>query len=275
MKKLILATLLVLITLSCSSQKEKSTAERRATLYYTQGTQNLIDQDYTQALKNLLEAKKYRPNDTKVLNNLGMAYYFKKSINNAKTYLKQALQIDDKNSEARMNLANILMEEKKYNQAETQFKRILEDLVFNQQYKTYHNLSKLEMKKNNQVAAVDYLKKSIEANENYCPGFYDLGKIQFNQGKYIQAERNFREASMGLCYKSPEPRFFRAKSLVKLNQLFEASQILEEMTETFAMTKWEAIARKGINRIKKVHDRKVLDTLEAKSTNQAISSPDF
>ena len=80
---------------------------------------------------------------------------------------------------------------------------------------------------------------------------------------------------MGLCYKMPEPRFYRAKSLVKMNQFFEATQILEEMTETFAMTKWEAIARKGIAKIKTAHDRKALGTLEAKNSNKAISTPDF
>jgi Tfp pilus assembly protein PilF len=275
MKKPITILFIFLLTLACSSQKTLKTADKKATLFYNQGTSNLVQKEYTLALKNLLEAYKYRPKDTKILNNLGMAYYLKKSTINAKKFIRQALRVDPLNSDARMNLATVFMEEKDYARAEVQYKKILEDLVFTKQYKTYHNLSKLEKRRNNKLGAINYLNKAIETNENYCPAYYDLGLIQFKDGLYKRAEKNFKEAGMGLCYKMPEPRFYRAKSLVKMNQYFEASQILEEMTETFAMTKWEAIARKGMAKIKNVHDKKVLGTLEAKNTNKAISTPDF
>jgi type IV pilus assembly protein PilF len=275
MKKPFLMSFIILFSIACSSQRTQNSEEKKATLFYNQGTNNLVEKEYTMALKNLLEAYKYRPNDPKILNNLGMAYYLKKSPTNAKRFLKRALKEDPKNSDARMNLATIFMEEKNYGEAEKQYKEILEDLVFTKQYKTYHNLSKLEMRRNNKVAAMRYLQESIKVNENYCPAFYDIGVMQFKSGSYKEAERSFKEASMGLCYKMPEPRFYRAKSLVKMNQYFEATKILEEMTETFAMTKWEATARKGINKIKNVHDKKVLSTLEAKNSNKAISTPDF
>ncbi len=268
--------MILLISLSCATKKNAKTSdERKANLYYTQGTQNLLDAQYTEALKNLLESYKYRPDDTKTLNNLGMAYYFKKSVGNAKRFLKRSLEVDPKNSDARMNLANIYMEQNDFAAAETQYKRILQDLIFAKQFKTFHNLAKLELKKNNKAQAKQYLAKSIEANENYCPAFFDLGTMQMEEGEFAKAERNFKEASMGLCYKKPEPRFLRAKALVQMNQYFEATQILEAMTETFAMTKWEQIARKGIDKIKKAHNKKVLNTLEAKNTKKTILSPDF
>jgi Tfp pilus assembly protein PilF len=276
MKKLSIILIILMVTISCASNKNAKTSdERKANLYYTQGTQNLLDAQYTNALKNLLEAYKYRPNDTKILNNLGMAYYYKKSVGNAKRFLNEALELDPKNSDARMNLANIHMEQADYTSAETQYKKILQDLLFPKQFQTYHNLAKLEQKRRNTLATKKYLAQSIEANENYCPAYFDLGTIQMEEGQFAKAEQNFKEASMGLCYKKPEPRFLRAKALVQMNQYFEATQILEEMTETFAMTKWEQIARRGIDKIKKAHDKKVLNTLEAKNTKKTILSPDF
>ncbi len=275
MKNLLLLPILLLLLTACSSTKKKSVENKRAQLFYDQGTNNLYNKDYTEALKNLLEAYKYSPNDTKILNNLGMAYYFKKSVNNAKSFLKRSLEVDPKNSDARMNYASILVEEKKYSDAKVQYDRILKNLIYSKQFKTFHNLAKIELKQNNTAKAISYLKESIKSNENYCPAFFQLGKIQFERGQYKKAERNFKEAGMGLCYKLPEPRFFRAKALVKMNQYFEAAQILEEMTETFAMTKWETIARRGLNKVKGIHNKKTLDTLEAKNTGKTITSPDF
>jgi Tfp pilus assembly protein PilF len=174
-----------------------------------------------------------------------------------------------------MNLANIYMEQGDLVSAERQYKIIVQDLLFPHQFKTYHNLAKLEQKRNNIPMVKRYLAKSIEANENYCPAFFDLGTIEMEEGQFAKAEKSFKEASMGLCYKKPEPRFLRAKALVQMNQYFEATQILEAMTETFAMTKWEKIARRGIDKIKKAHNKKVLNTLEAKNTKETILSPDF
>jgi len=204
-----------------------------------------------------------------------MAYYFKKSIGNAKNYIKKSLEVDPKNSDARMNLANIYMEQGNFTAAEAEYKTISQDLLFPSQFKTYHNLAKLEQKRKNVPMVKRYLAKSIEANENYCPAYFDLATIEMEEGQFAKAEKNFKQASMGLCFKKPEPRFLRAKALVQMNQYFEATQILEEMTETFAMTKWEQIARRGIDKIKKAHNKKVLNTLEAKNTKETILSPDF
>ena len=275
MNRLLVCIFILSSLVSCASQKSELKREKKAKLYYNQGTSNLYSGNYTEALRNLLESYKYQPDDSKLLNNLGMAYFFKKSYINAKKFINKALQEDPKNSDARMNLATIYMSEKNYQKAREQYILITEDLIFSKQFKTYHNLAMLELKSNNTAEAKNFLKKSIESNESYCPAFYELGKIHFNEGSYQEAQKSFKEASMGLCYKKPEPRFFRAKAFVKLNQYFEATQILQDMVETFAMTKWEGIATKALKKIKTIHDKSIFDTLEAKSSKKPLSSPNF
>ena len=71
---------ILLIVAGCGSTTRdiSDPINRKAELHYNQGTKKLIEKDYTAALDHLLKAKMHKKNDSKILNNLGMAYYFKK-----------------------------------------------------------------------------------------------------------------------------------------------------------------------------------------------------
>ncbi len=71
-----LLVLNILVLTACSSKKA-DIKSKQAELYFGAGTQSLMDQQYTEALKNLLEANKLDPENSDILNNLGMAYFFK------------------------------------------------------------------------------------------------------------------------------------------------------------------------------------------------------
>jgi Flp pilus assembly protein TadD len=275
MKSTLLLALLIVTTVSCSSRQDKSVEDKKADLYYGQGTNFLRAQEYTKALKSLIASNKYRPNDSKTLNNLGMAYYFKKSTTNAVIHLKRSIELDPKNSDTRMNIATIYLNQNKYDQAETQYKLILKDLVYENQYITYFNLASLELLRGNKEKAKTLLTESVVINENYCPAFYKLGKLAFDEGNYKHAKKMFREASMGLCYKIPEPQYYRALSMIKLNEYYEAEQLLESMTENFAMTKWEATARSEILRLKQINNLENTQLLQAKKSQKRQFTPDF
>jgi type IV pilus assembly protein PilF len=275
MKNIIFLILVLLPLVSCSSRKEKSIESKKADLYYGQGTNLLRSKDYTKALKNLIASNKYRPNDTKTLNNLGMAYYFKKSEASAIRYITKAIEIDPTNSDARMNIATIYLKQGKLDQAEKQYKLILKDLVYENQYITYYNLASIELMRSNKEKAKTLLNESVAVNENYCPAFYKLGKLSFDEGNYKYAKKMFKEASMGLCYKIPEPQYYMALSLIKLNEYFEAEQVLESMMENFALTKWESTAQNEILRLKKINSLENSDLLQAKKSKRKFFTPDF
>jgi tetratricopeptide (TPR) repeat protein len=275
----LLSTLLFLsvIISSCSSNKvkEPTAEEKRAMIYYGQGTRDLVDKDYTKALKNLLEANALKPHDTKIHTNLGMAYYFKKNHDLALKHLNRALEIDTKNSDARQNIATIYMEQGKLDLAEHQYQLVLKDLVYESQYRTYYNLGILELRRNNFAKSIEHFKASIGVNENYCPAFYQLGKIHYNQNNYKSALKMFREASMGTCFENPEPHYMQAMTMIKMKDYAKASMKLEEMTEKFALTKYEAIARKALIDVKKMKNKNYQESMEAKNYDGNILTPDF
>ena len=275
----IVISLLVLSTfiVSCSSNKPKelSPRDKRANIYYGQGTRNLVDKEYTKALKNLLEANSLRSNDTKIHTNLGMAYYFKKNEKLAIKHLNYAIELDGKNTDARLNLATVLMNQGKYNEAEAQYQMILKDLVYEKQFRTYYNLGILELKRNNIPKAVEYFNSSINVEENYCPSFFQLGKVHFKQANYKKAMKMFVEASMGTCYENPEPHYMQAMTLVKLKRYGDATLKLEEMIEKFALTKFESIAQRALVRVNELKKKRYNDQMNAKNYDRNILTPDF
>lgn len=276
MKTLFMILTLSFVMASCSSgPKRVSKTEKRALIYYTQGTRNLVDKEYTKALKNLLEANSLKSDDTKIHTNLGMAYYFKKNKTLAIKHLNYAIKLDNKNTDAKLNLATIYMENNQLDLAEENFQKILKDLVYENQFQTYYNLGVLELRRKHTQKAISYFKSSVKINENYCPSFFQLGRIYYDQANYKNALKMYREASMGTCYDNPEPHYRQALSLIKLHRYADATIKLEEMTEKFALTKYEAMARRALVKVNQLKKDSYKAKMNAKNYKRNILTPDF
>ena len=100
-----------LLALACSSHSRPSKEEKKAQIYYSQGTRNLVKKNYTNALKYLLLAYELSPEDSHIHNNLGMAYHFKGKPKKAIKHLERAVELDQNNTDARNNLAGLTFAE--------------------------------------------------------------------------------------------------------------------------------------------------------------------
>lgn len=266
---LIFSTLLLT---SCAS-KDSQLKEKQASLYFGAGTQSLIDKQYTEALKNLLEANKLTPDNSEILNNLGMAYYFKGEKDLAIKHLNRALEMDEKNSDARINLASIYFNENKFDDAEKIYKQVLKDLTYDKQARTYYNLGMLELQgRRNIVAAENYFKKSINEDDNYCPSYYQLGLVQYNRRQFNSSLRNFKEASMGSCYESPAPHYYQALSLIELKRYDDARIKLDEIDSHFKKSVFAVKARAKAIELQEIEKNK---SIESHASRSVLESPDF
>lgn len=239
--------LLILLLVSCSSneKKERTPEEKKADLHFDQGTKELVRGEYHSALKNLIISAQHRPSDAKTQNNLGMAYFYRKSPLNAIKHLEIAVKLDPNNQDAKLNLGSVLMESGQYIKAKNQFNEILKSLVYDQQYKTHYNLGILALKQNKLNEAIKNFKMSVEINENYCPSHFKLGKIytRLNQPKY--ALKYFETGSSGVCYSLFDSNKEYVLLLIKLNQFTKADLKISDAQERFSkpeeqkeITKW-------------------------------------
>src|SRR5687768_13729388 len=110
----------LMIMTSCASKN--NVKSKQSDLYFSAGTQSLMSKDYTDALKNLLKANELNPDNSEILNNLGMAYYFKGEIDLAIKTLNRALELNEENSDAKVNLASIHYKAGNVSQAEKLYK---------------------------------------------------------------------------------------------------------------------------------------------------------
>lgn len=250
LKKSISLCALLTLLVACASKQDKI-KKKQSELHFGAGTQALINRDYNSALSNLMKANELHPGQADVLVNLGMAYYFKGHKDLAVRSLSEALKIEPKHSDALVNLASLHFERGNFNESEKLYKRVLEDLTYDKQARTYFNLSLIESeKRKNYSAAENYLLLSIKENSNYCPAHLKLGLLKYQQSKLEPALRAFKEASSGICYEDPAPHFYQGLTLEKLGRFGEARMKFEEVVNRFPDAPITVTARTKIIELK-------------------------
>ena len=152
---------LIIFLTGCSVFNKPSLDKKKAELYFSQGTTELVSKRYTKALEYLLKARELNPNDTRIYNNLGMGYYFKGHQKKALTYLKKSVELDSRNSDARNNLAGIYLEKGEWELARREYLEVLRDLLYDNQYRTYYNLALLDLRQGRSASALNYFKRSL------------------------------------------------------------------------------------------------------------------
>lgn len=261
----------LLFVVSCSSTKNKN--QKIAELHFATGTQNLMAQEYTEALTNLLKADKMDPNNSAILTNLGMAYYFKGEKQEAIKVLERSIVIDKNNSDSKVNLASIYFREGDLKQSERMYREVLKDLTYDKQARTLYNLGIIEIEKSDSVAAENYFRKSLKEDSNYCPASFQLGLMNYNRKEYQKSHTLFKDASFGTCFNSAAAHYYQALSLIGLNKITEARIKLNEVEVRFNKSEFALRARQKMAELSKIETQSQNDTYHA--SGDPVNSPEF
>jgi type IV pilus assembly protein PilF len=243
MKNSLFLVLCASFIISSCANTEKQNDKRRAEILFSQGTESLVAQSYTEALTFLLKAEKLDPDNADIHNNLGMAFYFKKDLTSAKKHLTKAIELDENQTDAKGNLASLLVEEGRLDDAETIYKQILKNLTYDKQARTYYNLGVIQQRKGIVTKAETYFQKSIKESDTYCPAHYELGLINFNRKNFKEALQSFKDAGMGVCVDSPGAFYQQAMTYIELQDMTRARQKLEDVVLRFGKTRYGQLAK--------------------------------
>lgn len=236
--------ILLLFLLSCgSNETERSNKLTKAELYYNQGTSNLVKKEYTEALEMLLKAAEMAPGDTRVHNNLGMSYYFKQQFPLAEKHFNEAIKLDPKNSDARNNLASLYYEKGELDKAMNEYQNIVNDLVYQHQYRIHYNLALIYLKKNKTYEAESELELALKEKIDYCPAHALLGKIARSAKNPEKALKHFKNGTQGACFNLPEMHYLKAIGLIDVGNYPEAKLTLKELNLKFKNSPYEKLAK--------------------------------
>ena len=238
--------LIFFLLTGCSSFNRTAPDKKKAELYFSQGTTELVNKNYTKALEYLLKARELNSKDTRIYNNLGMSYYFKGRQEEALIYLKKSIALDGRNSDARNNLAGIYMEKGNWEAAKREYLEVLKDLLYDNQYRTYYNLALLDLRQNRNVSAIKYLKKSLEDKTDYCPALYQLGLLEKKQNNYLKALEYFQEGIKGACYEKPAPHLQLGVVWEELGEIGKAESKYKDVAKRFPETEYASLANRRL-----------------------------
>ena len=281
MEKWLVVSFFMMILSSCSTQdvnSEKSVEQKKAELYYSQGTTELVQKKYQDALINLLKAAEYDPNDSHIRNNLGMAYYFREQPDLAINELQRSIDLDPKNSDARVNLGSIFMEKNRLKEAKAQYDIVSKDLTYRNQFRNFYNLALLALRIGDRKEAFEYLDKSIKDKEDYCQAHFKLGELYMEEYKFTQALSSFQEASKGTCVSEPAPHYQQALALMNLNRFEEARMKLKMLIEKHPKTRFFSLSQVQLKKItEEIREHATLKNFQTETVKESksVESPNF
>jgi type IV pilus assembly protein PilF len=271
--------ILALVTVqSCATNDtppERTVEEKKADLYYEQGTKELINANYQEALANLLKARELNPIDSKTRNNLGMAYYFRNKINLAIDEIQAAIKIDSKNTDAKLNLAAIYLEKNKLPEAKKLLDECNEDLTYPSLFRVHYNLAMVSLKEGDRKNAFNELELSIKEKEDFCLSHFKLGELYSEEYRFKEAYASYKNSIKGTCVNDPAMHFGLAQSLVNLNRNNEAIKKYNEIIEKFPKSNFSVLSHKELAHLK-WSDSETRETKKDEiEPNQQTSSPKF
>lgn len=158
--------------------------KHKAQLHLELGTSYLSRGEYPQALSELLIAENLDSSNPVVQNHLGIAYYVRGRMDLAEEHVRRAVKLAPKYTDARNNLARILMDQEKLEEAQKLLIVAEKDLTYLEPEKTYLNLGMLEFKKKNYSQAVPHFKKSLELKRNNCTAGHYYGRTLYELRRY-------------------------------------------------------------------------------------------
>lgn len=278
MKQIIFIISFLVLCISCASNEPKDLTpeEKKGELYYELGTSDLIKKNYLSALTNLLKARDFSPKDSKIRNNLGMAYYFKGQHELAETELGEAIALDKKNSDAKINLGTIYFEKKKNKEARRLYAEVLTQLTFENQFRTYYNIALIDLAEGDRRGAFENLTKSLKEKEDYCAAHFKLGELYSEEYKFKDALASFRQAGKGTCVSEPAPVYQQAVTLANLDRNEEAKKKFQEVIAKFSTTQYKAMA---VSQMKQLNQKTENDeeslSINKRQTEVISNSPKF
>lgn len=236
-------------TTGCASWKQD---KDKGELYLRMGSSLVEEGNYPNALAALLKAQEYDPENPLILNNLGQVYFLRERYELAEKKFRQAISLQSQYTDARNNLARVLIEEGKYQEAEKELHIVLNDLTYPAGDRAYINLGLAKFNQKQYPQAEDAFFKVLKIKSDDCVGSTYYGRSILEQKDYARAAEALDRA-IGFCQKNlyDEPHYFSALAYYRLGDRAKSMARFEELIKYYPDGKYREKAKGMLELIRK------------------------
>lgn len=179
---------------TCGPKPDPKVKEQ-ATIHYDLGIQAQQSGDVRTALNEYQKALADDPDLDLAHNAIGLLLHvsFAKP-DDAIVHYRKAIALNPKFSEAHTNLANVFLDQARYEEAAPLYEKALADMLYKTPYIAENNLGWCHYKRGDTRAGVDHIKSALVVNPRFCLGHRNLGIIYAETGqpeKAAEAYRNY------------------------------------------------------------------------------------
>lgn len=141
-------------------------------------------------------------------------------------HYQEALELRPGFSEAKTNLANVYLDQSRYDDAIGLYREVLNDMLYPTPYIAHGNLGWALYKRGEADKALDHLKASVTMNPKFCLGFKNLGLIYEEKGSFAEACKYFGKYRE-VCPEVADAYYREGVCLAKAGQVAAARQSFE------------------------------------------------
>jgi type IV pilus assembly protein PilF len=239
---------LVMIITGCASDAE---LKEKASGYIRIGEANIQAGQYTQALKELLEAEKLTPDDPKVHYYLGIAYERKGLVDEAVKEFQKAIALKPNYSEALNYLGTIYLTRGRYDEAILSFNRAIANPLYETPSVALYNMGRAYVAKGDLKGGYASFSDAIrkEPNSYLVPVLeLNLGVIDYRQGAYGESEKHLMR-SVERAPNLAEGQYWLGMAQMELRKRKEAAESFKKAIQLAPESEWAVKSRENLNRL--------------------------
>lgn len=228
--KSVVFVVICLLLISCVTSQEKIQRQREKDPHYQYnlGIFYLNNGQPEEALEHLNKSNSLDPNNTLTLIGLGLAHSMQGNFKEAERYYQQALKIDPTLAEAHNYLGSVYQEMGMLDKAEQEFLKAAQNENYHSRELPYYNLSRLYLLKEDKEKALDYIKKSLEFNDDLVMSLNLYAVICERFERYDEAIDYYKKA-IKMAPGETNLKFNLAGAYLKKGDYVNAEQILMEI----------------------------------------------
>lgn len=231
---------------SCSAKNAKL-----ANLYLDKGVSYIQQDQYTFALRELLEAAKLNPDDPVIHYYLGIAYNGKKLIPEAIAEFKEAVRIRPDYSEASNYLGTVYSEMGKWDEAIGEFEKAVSNILYETPAGALNNMGYAYYKKGDYQTALSKFDEAVkrEPNTLLLPLILkNRGMTYFARGQISEAIINLKK-SLAVAPNFTETHYWLARCYLELKNTNAAKEEFRAVIKIAPDSEFGVKAREGLEAI--------------------------